>query len=90
MVRLEVNTSLIVSEVRTATTDLVRLTLIIAAIALGLGILGAFILSTVIVVPIRKLVEQIEKIRDTEDKATSRACASKSPAATSCTRSPPR
>jgi hypothetical protein len=68
MVRLEVSTAQIVADVRSATRDLVRLTLIIAAIALGIGILGAFVLSTVIVVPIRKLVAQIERIRDTEDK----------------------
>ena len=68
MVRLEVNTKEISADVRAATGQLVRLTLIIAAIALGAGILGAFILSTVIVVPIRKLVAQIERIRDTEDK----------------------
>jgi hypothetical protein len=68
MVRLEVSTAQITSEVRSATADLVRLTLIIAAIALGVGLAGAFVLSTVIVVPIRKLVAQIERIRDTEDK----------------------
>jgi hypothetical protein len=68
MVRLEVNTRQNAAEVKTATFDLLRLTLIIAAIALGIGIIGAFILSTVIVVPIRKLVAQIERIRDTEDK----------------------
>jgi serine phosphatase RsbU (regulator of sigma subunit) len=68
MVRLEVSTSLIVSEVQAATNQLIRLTLIIAAIALAVGFVGAFILSTVIVVPIRKLVAQIERIRDTDDK----------------------
>jgi hypothetical protein len=68
MVRLEVSTAQIVADVRAATGQLVRLTLIIAAIALGIGILGAFVLSTVIVVPIRKLVAQIERIRDTDDK----------------------
>ena len=68
LVRLEVNTRQISEEVRQATLDLVRLTLIIAAIALGIGIVGAFILSSAIVRPIRTLVAQIERIRDTEDK----------------------
>jgi serine phosphatase RsbU (regulator of sigma subunit) len=68
MVRLEVSTRQISVEVRQATLDLVRLTLIIAALALGLGIVGAFILSAAIVKPIRTLVAQIERIRDTEDK----------------------
>jgi hypothetical protein len=68
MVRLEVSTAQITAEVKAATFDLLRLTLIIAALALGVGIVGAFVLSTVIVVPIRKLVAQIAHIRDTEDK----------------------
>jgi hypothetical protein len=68
MVRLEVSTGQITEEVKTATFVLLRLTLIIAALALAVGIVGAFVLSTVIVVPIRKLVEQIARIRDTEDK----------------------
>jgi serine phosphatase RsbU (regulator of sigma subunit) len=68
MVRLEVSTELIVREVVRAQADLVRIALIIAALALAVGIAGAFILSTIIVVPIRKLVRQIEHIRDTEDK----------------------
>ncbi|HUW39370.1 MAG TPA: SpoIIE family protein phosphatase [Rectinemataceae bacterium] len=70
MVRLEVSTVHIVAELRSATASLVRITLIIAAIALGIGILGAFILSTAIVRPIRKLVLQIAKIRDTPDIET--------------------
>jgi hypothetical protein len=68
MVRLEVSTELIVAEVKKARADLIKMTLAIAAIALVVGIAGAFVLSTVIVVPIRKLVRQIENIRDTEDK----------------------
>jgi hypothetical protein len=68
MVRLEVSTKRITEEVRATTLELIRLTLIIAAIALGIGILGAFVLSAVIVVPIKQLVRQIEHIRDTDDK----------------------
>ncbi len=68
MVRLEVSTELIAAQVRKAQADLVRMTLVVAAVALGIGIAGAFLLSTIIVVPIRKLVRQIEHIRDTPDK----------------------
>ena len=68
MVRLEVSTELIAAQVVNARAALVRMTLAVAALALGIGIVGAFILSAVIVVPIRKLVRQIERIRDTEDK----------------------
>lgn len=67
MVRLEVSTVHIVAELRSATASLLGITLVIAAIALGIGIIGAFILSTAIVSPIRKLVSQIAKIRDTPD-----------------------
>ena len=67
MVRLEANTAQIAVEVKAATYDLLRLTLLIAAIALGVGIVGAFALSTVIVGPIQRLVAQIERIRDTVD-----------------------
>jgi serine phosphatase RsbU (regulator of sigma subunit) len=68
MVRLEVSTDKIISEVRDSTVNIILRALIIAAIALAAGVIGAFILSTIIVTPIRKLVAQIEKIRDTEDK----------------------
>jgi len=68
MVRLEVSTSEIKQEVADSAAQLVRLTLIIAAFALAIGIAGAFILSSAIVRPIRQLVKQIERIRDTEDK----------------------
>jgi serine phosphatase RsbU (regulator of sigma subunit) len=68
MVRLDVSTEQIKREVRDATAQLVRLTLIVAALALAIGVAGAFVLSSAIVRPIRKLVAQIERIRDTEDK----------------------
>jgi hypothetical protein len=42
---------------------------IVALAALLIGVIGAFILSNLIVRPIRKLVRHIEVIRDTEDKA---------------------
>jgi hypothetical protein len=68
MVRLEVSTDKIIRDVRDSTVAIIMRALIIAAIALGAGVAGAFVLSTVIVIPIRKLVAQIERIRDTEDK----------------------
>ncbi|MBL8965372.1 MAG: SpoIIE family protein phosphatase, partial [Spirochaetaceae bacterium] len=68
MVRLEVTTDLIAADVRNATTTLVRITLSIAAIALGLGAAGALLLSAIIVKPIRKLESAIKRIRDEPDK----------------------
>lgn len=68
MVRLEVTTDLINQELRDATVNLVRITGAIALVVLAIGVLGAVVLSAIIVSPIRRLVKAIEKIRDTEDK----------------------
>ncbi len=69
LVRLEVSTKGIVKTLQDETQALIRRTALFAAIALGLGLIGAFILSSVIVIPIRKVVKAIERIRDTEDKS---------------------
>jgi hypothetical protein len=68
MVRLGVSTAKITANVRAATDSLIRITLSVAALALVLGVVGAFILSRVIVIPIKKVVKAIEEIRDTPDK----------------------
>lgn len=69
LVRIEVSTDRILTEIDTATNNLIRTTVIIAMIAVGIGILGALVLATIIVIPIRRLVSGIEVIRDTEDKS---------------------
>ncbi len=68
MVRLAVSTEKIVAEVLMARETLFRSIAIIVAIALGIGVLSSFILSSIIINPIRRLVKGIETIRDTEDK----------------------
>jgi hypothetical protein len=68
MVRLEVSTDKITTAVKSAYKSLVTITLGVAALALLLGIIGAFLLSRVIVIPITKLVDAVKTIRDTEDK----------------------
>jgi serine phosphatase RsbU (regulator of sigma subunit) len=68
MVRLEVSTKTIVANVQAETQKLITRTALIAVIALALGFAGAFLLSSIIVVPIKKLVKAIETIRDEEDK----------------------
>ena len=68
MVRLEVSTEKITAAVKSAYKSLVTITLGVAALALLLGIMGAFLLSRVIVIPISKLVDAVKTIRDTEDK----------------------
>jgi serine phosphatase RsbU (regulator of sigma subunit) len=68
MVRLGISTERIIGEIRNSRESLVRQTALIALGAIGLGILGAIVLATIIVRPIRRLVGLVEKIRDTEDK----------------------
>jgi hypothetical protein len=68
MVRVAVSTELIVAEVLRSRDILVRNVSIVAAIALAIGILGAVILSGIIINPVRRLVKGIEHIRDTADK----------------------
>lgn len=68
VVRMGVSTDLIVERIDAAREAIIRITIIIAAAAIGAGILGALLLATIVVTPIRKLVRGVEKIRDTEDK----------------------
>lgn len=69
MVRLEANTGLIVADVATRTRALVVSTSGVAALVLLMGIVGAFLLSRNIVRPIGRVIQAIERMRDTEDKA---------------------
>ncbi len=70
MVRLELGTELILADIRRAQQGLFAIIGGVALVALGIGIVGAIVLSNIIVNPIRRLVEKIEEIRDTEDKST--------------------
>ncbi len=69
LVRIAVSTDRILAQIDDATKNLIRNTVIIAMIAVGIGVLGALLLATIIVIPIRRLVQGIEVIRDTEDKS---------------------
>lgn len=69
MVRMGVSTELILNDIAAATRELIITTLFVAAAALLVGILGAFLLATIVVIPIKRLVAGVEVIRDTEDKA---------------------
>jgi serine phosphatase RsbU (regulator of sigma subunit) len=69
LIRLEVSLDSIMEEIFQGKIVLMRTIVIVALIALLIGIAGAFILSTLIISPIKKLVTHIEIIRDTEDKA---------------------
>ncbi|MCL2720436.1 MAG: SpoIIE family protein phosphatase [Treponema sp.] len=68
LIRLEVSTDIIIDAINYGQGILLRTIGIVALIVLLIGVTGAFIFSTVIIIPIRKLVKHIEVIRDTEDK----------------------
>lgn len=68
LVRLEVSTAKIRASIGEATRRLLLLTAIIALVSIGFGILGALLLSAIIIKPIKSLVHGIEIIRDTVNK----------------------
>ena len=68
LVRVEVSSQKIEQQITASRDQLIFVTLIVALIALGLGLVGALILSAITINPIRKLVSGVEVIRDTDDK----------------------
>jgi len=54
--------------IRTHNASLLKPVLIISISALALGIIGALVMSSILLQPIRKLVKHVEVLRDTEDK----------------------
>jgi hypothetical protein len=69
LIRLEVSLDSIMDAIFREQLLLLRTIIIVALAATLMGIIGAFILSTLIIRPIQKLVSHIEIIRDTENKA---------------------
>jgi serine phosphatase RsbU (regulator of sigma subunit) len=69
LIRLEVSLDSIMDAVLREQLLLLRTILIVSLAATLMGIIGAFILSALIIRPIQKLVGHIEIIRDTENKA---------------------
>jgi hypothetical protein len=68
LVRLGVETKTIQQAIAQAQLALLRVTGGIALLAVALGVLGAIILASIVVTPIRRLVKGVATIRDTEDK----------------------
>jgi serine phosphatase RsbU (regulator of sigma subunit) len=68
LIRLAINTESIEKQIVERRDTLVRVIFVVAAAAILLGFIGAFIIATLIVLPLRRLVAHIETIRDTEDK----------------------
>jgi len=69
LIRLEVSIESIMDSILHGQIVLLRTITIVAFAALLIGIAGAFVLSTLIIRPIGRLVRHIEIIRDTEDKS---------------------
>ncbi|MDR2900988.1 MAG: SpoIIE family protein phosphatase [Treponema sp.] len=69
MIRLEVSIDSIAEQIAQGQQELIRVILLVALSAIGIGILGALVMSAFIISPLKKLVAHVEVIRDTEDKA---------------------
>ncbi|MDR2135290.1 MAG: SpoIIE family protein phosphatase [Treponema sp.] len=69
LVRLEVSLESIRARIAAGQAELLRIILLVALAALGIGTVGALALSSLIIRPIRRLLEHVERIRDTEDKS---------------------
>ena len=69
IVRLEVSIENILNEIIRIQKNIIQITVIISLIAIGAGFLGAMLLAQTLISPIRKLVQAVEKVRDTQDKS---------------------
>jgi len=67
-VRVEVSTESLLKTVGNERRALVGTTALIALIAVLIGVVGALVLASIIISPIRKLAAHVAMIRDTEDK----------------------
>ena len=67
IVRLEISISPILAEIAEGQRNLMMVNLLIALIAQIIGIIGAWILSTLMIRPVMQLAKHVEYIRDTDD-----------------------
>jgi len=68
LIRLSISIETLVEELHNEILLVFRTIMLIAFAALAIGIIGALMLSTLLIMPISKLVHHVELIRDTEDK----------------------
>ena len=68
MIRIGVSTEAIQQAIASSLAALIQQTSVIALGALGLGILGAIVLASMTVAPIKRLARGVAVIRDTQDK----------------------
>jgi len=69
LIRLEVSIDSIVKEIDAGRQNLIKITGLIALIALAIGMIGSLVLATLIIRPLKKLVAHVDMIRESEDKA---------------------
>jgi serine phosphatase RsbU (regulator of sigma subunit) len=69
LIRLEVSIDSIIEQISERQRSLWRILMVVALTAIIIGIVGALGLSALIIMPIKRLVSHVERIRDTENKA---------------------
>ncbi|MDA3956995.1 SpoIIE family protein phosphatase [Oceanispirochaeta sp.] len=69
IIRLDVSIQRILEDIIGIQNDILRITMIISLIALAGGLAGALLLAQTMLNPIRKLVEGVALVRDTQDKS---------------------
>ncbi len=67
VVRLDISINSILEGIVDTRSNIVRITLIISLLALAGGLAGALLLAQTMINPIRKLVQGVERVRDTQD-----------------------
>ena len=68
IVRVEISTDSLLKTVDKDRIELVRTTVYVALVAILIGVIGALLLASIIISPVRKLAAHVAMIRDTEDK----------------------
>ncbi|RKX93517.1 MAG: serine/threonine protein phosphatase [Spirochaetes bacterium] len=66
-VRLGISSSAIKEEITKSRALLMKRTIYIALLAIGLGIVGALILATIIIIPLNHLLKKVKEISSTDD-----------------------
>jgi serine phosphatase RsbU (regulator of sigma subunit) len=68
-IRLDVSVSPLISQIKQTRKNIIYITAVTFAIAIAASILGAILLSSTMIRPIRLLAAHVQIIRDTEDKS---------------------
>ncbi|MEL3901362.1 SpoIIE family protein phosphatase [Treponema phagedenis] len=70
IVFIKVSTKTLLEKIISEKNKLIKIIFFISFIAFAVGIIGAYILASIIITPIRQLVSHVAMIRDTEKKET--------------------